>query len=34
LLADPINVLRERGDLNFTLEAARALFRLDPQLEE
>lgn len=34
LLADPINVLRERGDLNFTLEAARALFRLDPQLDE
>lgn len=34
LLADPINVLRERGDLNFTLEAARALFRLDPQSEE
>ena len=30
LLADPIHVLRERGDLNFTLEAARALFRLDP----
>ncbi|MEX2373942.1 MAG: glutamyl-tRNA reductase [Dehalococcoidia bacterium] len=30
VLADPIHVLRERGDLNFTLEAARALFRLDP----
>ncbi|MEX2374279.1 MAG: glutamyl-tRNA reductase [Dehalococcoidia bacterium] len=30
LLADPIHVLRERGDLNFTLEAARTLFRLDP----
>jgi glutamyl-tRNA reductase len=30
LLADPIHVLRERGDLNFTLEAARSLFRLDP----
>jgi len=34
ILADPINVLRERGDLNFTLEAARALFRLDPPLDE
>jgi len=30
LLANPIHVLRERGDLNFTLEAARTLFRLDP----
>lgn len=34
ILADPIHVLRERGDLNFTLEAARALFRLDPPLDE
>ncbi len=29
LLAAPIEVLRERGDRSFTLEATRALFRLD-----
>ncbi len=34
ILADPISVLRERGDRNFTLEAARALFRLDPPVAE
>ncbi len=34
ILADPIHVLRERGDRNFTLEAARALFRLDPPLDD
>ncbi|MCK9486433.1 MAG: hypothetical protein M0R73_06995 [Dehalococcoidia bacterium] len=34
ILADPIHVLRERGDRNFTLEAARAIFRLDPPLDE
>jgi glutamyl-tRNA reductase len=34
ILGDPITVLRERGDLNFTLEAARALFRLDPPSDQ